>query len=91
MDSTNINFTNVIAKNNKLGIRLEDCDDIVLTSCQSYDDRETPLQLFGLQLEGTNTDISLLNCKLSPNKYGKIYNPAGAVVTVITEKMLAKF
>jgi len=57
-----------------------------LTTCQSYDDRETPLQEYGLQLYGTNTGISLLNCKLSPNKDGEIYNPAGVALTVITEK-----
>ena len=87
----NINLTNVFVKNNYTGINLSDCNNIALTSCQSYDDRETPLQRFGLQLIGTNTGISLLNCKLTPNKSGDIYNPAGAVVTVITDKMLAKF
>jgi hypothetical protein len=49
-------------------------------------DRDTPLQLYGIELYGTNTGISLLNCKLTPNATGEIYNPAGAVLTVITEK-----
>jgi parallel beta-helix repeat protein len=87
----NVNFTNVIVKNNKTGISIHNSSELVFTSCQSYDDRETPLQDYGLYLTGTNTGISLLNCKLTPNKEGDIYNPAGAVVTVITEKMLAKF
>ena len=83
----NVNFTNVIVKNNnKTGIKLFGSRDITFTSCQSYDDRETPLQQYGLELYETNTGISLLNCKLSPNKDGEIYNPAGAVVTVITKK-----
>jgi len=73
-------------KNNNTGIALYGCSNIVFTTCQSYDDRETPLQEYGLELENTNTEISLLNCKLTPNKLGDIYNPNGAVVTVITEK-----
>jgi len=84
--SDNINFTNVIVKNNYYGIRIDTCNNTTFTSCQSYDDRETPLQLWGLYLVNTNTGISLLNCKLTPNKSGDIYNPAGAVVTIITEK-----
>jgi parallel beta-helix repeat protein len=85
--SDGINLTNVIVKNNGTGIHLETCSNIRLTSCQSYDDRETPLQDYGLKLSGTNTGISLLNCKLTSNKEGEIYNPAGAVLTVITEKV----
>jgi parallel beta-helix repeat protein len=92
INSENVNFTNVIVKNNYSGIEIRNCSNIKLTSCLSYDDRETPLQRFGLELTLTaNTDISLVNCKLSPNSLGEIYNPAGVVVTVITEKMLAKF
>jgi hypothetical protein len=87
----NVNLTNVISKNNHLGILTSNCNDITLTTCQSYDDRETPLQDYGIYLYETNTGISVLTCKLSPNSLGEIYNPAGAVVTVITEKMLAKF
>ena len=90
-DCKNVNLTNVIATNNYTGIQLEDCSDIALTSCQFYDNREIPLQRFGLELMGSNTKIGLLNCKLSPNAFGEIYNPNGAVVTVITDKMLAKF
>jgi len=89
----NVNFTNVIVKNNNVsdaafsGIKVgENSNEIKFTSCQSYDDRDTPLQRYGLQLTGTNTDISLLNCKLTPNSLGEIYNPAGVVLTVITEK-----
>jgi parallel beta-helix repeat protein len=86
-NSENVNFTNVIVKNNYYtGIDIEDCSDITFTSCQSYDDRETPLQWYGLELYETNKDISLFNCKLSPNSKGEIYNPNGAVVTIITEK-----
>jgi parallel beta-helix repeat protein len=76
-DSENINFTNVIVKNNKSGIAIQNCSNIALTTCQSYDDRDTPLQLYGIELYGTNTGISLLNCKLTPNKEGEIYNSAG--------------
>ena len=84
--SNNINLTNVIVKNNNTGIAVYGCIDIALTDCQSYDDRDTPLQEYGLELTDANTNISLVNCKLTPNKNGEIYNPAGAVVTVITEK-----
>jgi parallel beta-helix repeat protein len=90
-DSENINFTNVIVKNNFTGIAIYNCGDIVFTSCQSYDDRETPLQEFGMELYEGNTGINLLNCKLTPNASGDIYNPNGVAVKVITEKMLAKF
>jgi len=90
-DSENVNFTNIIVKNNYTGIIIENCSNITLTTCQSYDDRESPLQDFGIELDGTNTEISLLNCKLTPNKQGDIYNPNGVAVEVITEKMLAKF
>jgi len=83
-DSDNISLTNVIVKNNYSGIAITDCSNIALTSCQSYDDRETPLQQFGMELY-SSTGISLLNCKLSPNQYGEIYNPAGVVFKVITE------
>ncbi len=88
----NINVINVIAKNNNGasstygGFVINDSDDITLTSCQSYDDRDTLVQRYGLVLTGTTTGVSLLNCKLSPNKNGEIYNPAGVAVTVITEK-----
>jgi parallel beta-helix repeat protein len=87
----NFDVTNVIVKNNYSGIALDTCSDITLTSCQSYDDQGTTTQDYGVSLGGTNTGISLLNCKLSPNQYGDIYNPNSVAVTVITEKMLAKF
>jgi len=92
-DSKNVNFTNVIIKNNNVsdtdgigGVVINNSSGIKFTSSQSYDDRDTPLQRYGLQLTGTITDISLLNCKLTPNSLGEIYNPTGAEVTVITEK-----
>ena len=89
---SNVNLTNVIVKNNLNGITIYNGSDIALTTCQSYDDRETPLQEYGLQLYETNTGISLLNCKLSPNKDGEIYNPNGVVLKVIAEKKkLSKF
>jgi hypothetical protein len=88
--SKNINSTNVIVKNNSQGIIIKNCIDTVLTSCQSYDDRVTPLQGYGLYLAEINTGISLLNCTLTPNKSGDIYNPNSVAVTIITEKMLAK-
>jgi hypothetical protein len=77
-------------KNNKTGINIYNSSELVFTSCQSYDDRATPLQDYGIQLAETNTGISILNCKLLPNKYGDIYNPNGVAVEVITENMLAK-
>jgi len=87
----NVNFTNIIVKNNDSGIVIYNSSGLVFTSCQSWDDRVTPLQYWGMVLAGTNSGISLINCKLTPNQYGAIYNPNGVAVTVITEKMLAKF
>jgi parallel beta-helix repeat protein len=92
----NTNFTNVTAMNNsvsgssRMGIVIADCINITLTNCQFYDDRNIPLQFYGLYLEGTNTGISLLSCKLTPNASGDIYNPNDVAVTIITDKMLAK-
>jgi len=64
----NINVTNVIVRNNNStdtasvnGINVEHSDGAKFTSCQSYDDRETPLQRFGIGIYGTNTGMSLLN------------------------------
>ena len=84
----NISFVNVISKNNngEAGISINDSNELRFTSCQSYDDRDTPLQQYGIQLTETNTGISLSNCKLSPNATAEIYNPAGTVLTVIAEK-----
>ena len=90
--SVGLNLTNVIVKNNSTGMVLSLTDntseDYTMTSCQFYDDRETPLQNWGLEFTatGTMTGLTLLNCKLSPNEYGEMYNPAGVVVTVIPEK-----
>lgn len=80
-DAKNVNFTNVIVKNNTNdGIGIYNCNNVNFTSCQSYDDRGTPLQDYGIELHETNTTISLLNCKLLPNKSGDIYNPNGVVI-----------
>jgi len=86
--SKNVTFTNVIVKNNNVsgtdgicGVIINNSSGINFTSCQSYDDRAISLQAYGIQLEGTNTGISILNCKLTPNKYGEIYNPTGVVIT----------
>ena len=92
-NSDNINLTNVIIKNNNFsdadnigGVIIRDSSGIKFASCQSYDDRDTPLQAYGIELTGANTNISLVNCKLTPNKEGEIYNPAGVTLEVITEK-----
>lgn len=82
-NSKNINFANVIVKNGGVdagGILLKNTSDIRFTTCQSYDDRETLLQKYGLVLLETNTKIGLLNCKLLPNKNGAIHNPNNATI-----------
>jgi len=84
--SKDINLSDVIVKNNGNGIRFENVNNILLSSCQSYDDRNTALQDYGLELNNSDTGISLLNCKLSPNQFGEIYNPSGIAITIITEK-----
>ena len=90
--SNNLNFTNVIVKNNNVsngnssGIIVRESNGTRFTSCQSYDDRATPLQRYGLSTEDSVDYVKLVNCKLLPNLKGAIYNPAGAAVTVITEK-----
>ena len=82
----NVNFTNVIVKNNGTGIGIYNSSNLIFTSCQSYDDRATPLQNWGMEIQEGNSGISILNCKLTPNRKGDIYNPAGVVFTIITEK-----
>ena len=158
-----LNLTNIIATNNYTGIGLDDCSDIVLTSCQSYDTRKVSgidiafvdggagedtitmtaaeflevglfeagetitvsgagqagnngthtivsvvagtinvataslttetagasvtitqyKQTYGLELTGTNTDIGLLNCKLSPNATGRISIPTATTTELM--------
>jgi hypothetical protein len=94
-DSDNISFVNVVSKNNngESGIYINSSNGLRFTSCQSYDDRETMLQDWGLRNgEGSTADyIELTNCILMPNKIAAIYNGSGTVIAVITEKMLAKF
>ena len=75
--SENVNFKNVIVKNNFTGISIYNCIDIAFTSCQFYDDREPPLQAYGIELYGASKNISLVNCILTPNKKGEIYDSAG--------------
>jgi len=75
LNSKNINITNILAKSNKSGIRINDCSCMALTACQLYDDTDIPLQEYGLMVFGESMGISLLNCKLTPNKNGAIYNP----------------
>jgi hypothetical protein len=77
---------NNVSDTTNSGIKVTDSSGIKFTSCQSYDDRETPLQDYGIYLYGTNTGISLLNCKLTPNELGDIYNPYSVAIVVITEK-----
>jgi len=89
--SKDINLSDVIVKNNGTGLHFDIVSNILLSSCQSYDDRNTPLQDYGLELNNSDTGISLLNCKLSPNQFGEIYNPSGIAVTINTDKLLAKF
>jgi len=94
IDSSNIALTNVISKNNDVGdhgnlgaVLVESSTGVRFTSCQFYDDRETPLQDWGILTEGT-ASIEIINCKLLPNGTGAIY---ADTETVITEKILAKF
>lgn len=90
--SENVNFTNVIVKNNNVsdggaitGIRIEDSSNIKFTSCQSYDDRETKLQVYALKTVGSVGYIELVNCTLTPNAIGAISNPAGAEIIITND------
>ena len=88
----NINFVNVISKNNGLngandcGINIKDTQNVVLSGCQLYDDRDNPFQQYAIFLQGTTKTVTLTNCILTPNKVTEIKNIAPeAVVTIITE------
>ena len=83
-DNENTNLSNTISKNNTgSGIYIEDCPYTKLSLCQSYDDRDTPTQEYGIRLYGTVGSIDIINCKLSPNKIGEIYNPNGVEIVII--------
>jgi hypothetical protein len=95
--SSNVLLDNVIMKNNNVSdsagiaaVYVEDSDGIKFSSCQFYDDRDVPLQDYGICIQGI-VSLEVINCILSPNEIAEIYNPAGEAVAVITEKMLAKF
>jgi hypothetical protein len=88
----NITLTNVVVLNNYTGIQLYQCENIDLDSCQSYDDRDTLLQRYGMELKENCSEITVLNCKLTPNLVGDIDNPYSVAIVVITEKKrLSKF
>ena len=100
INSKNVNLTNVIIKNNNVsdtdgigGIFIENSSNINFISCQSYDDRNTPLQFYGMMVTWDSADISLLNCILMPNEIAAIYNPSGVVIVekaVNAEAMLPR-
>lgn len=88
--SENINLASVIVKNNNAsdtedfgGIIIRDSSSTRFTSCQSYDDRDNPLQRWGIYTGGVVDFIEITNCKLMPNKKSAIYNYAGAVITLV--------
>ena len=100
-DCNNVNLVNMISKNNGTsgasndsGIIIYDVPSIKLSSCQFYDDRDTPLQNYGIYAEGTTKYIGVTNCKLAPNATSEIKNGVGAVITekaVNAEAMLLRF
>jgi len=82
--SNDVNITNVIVKNNNVlnaanigGIKVENSSRIKFTSCQSYDDRATKIQEYGIVTVGTSDFIEIINCILTPNEISSIYNDAG--------------
>jgi parallel beta-helix repeat protein len=93
-DSDDVSFTNVVSKSNngECGIYINNSNGLKFTSCQSYDDRVPPIQRYGIVNGDTSTTdyIELTDCILMPNKIASIYNDSGAVIAIITEKMLAK-
>jgi hypothetical protein len=94
--SNNLNFTNIIVKNNNVsdnnmsGIMVRDSNGIRFTSCQSYDDRVPPIQAYGIEIIGTVDCIEIINCILTPNKKSSILNDAGAVI-IKAKAMLVSF
>ena len=88
--SSSINLINSIVKNNYSGIIIDNTSTINVISCESYDDRDSPLQKWGLELTAISGNINLSNCNFSPNKDGEIYDPAGIATKTYTNKILAK-
>ena len=85
-NSDNNNFTDVIVKNNNAvngsisGITVRESNGTRFTSCQSYDDRDTPLQRYGIHTEDSVDYVNLVNCILLPNLKGAIVNYAEAEI-----------
>ena len=93
----NVILSNAITKNNSTsntdgdpGIHIFNCQSVKLSLCQSYDDRDSPLQDYGIKTTGITKYVEIISCKLTPNEKGAILNDAGAVIT-ITEAKLASF
>ena len=89
--SKNVNFTNVLIKNNNVsdtdyigGVKIYNSSEIKFTSCQSYDDRTPMLQEYGIRMIGAVDFIEIINCILTPNEKYAICNDAGAVITEAT-------
>ena len=86
--SDNVNFTNIIVKNNNVsdtdyigGVKIENSSGIKFTSCQSYDDRTPMLQEYGIRTVGDVDFVEIINCILTPNEKYAICNDVGAVIT----------
>ncbi|MHC2995848.1 MAG: right-handed parallel beta-helix repeat-containing protein, partial [Candidatus Atribacteria bacterium] len=86
-NSNNINFTNVIVKNNNVsdtdyigGVKIENSSGIKFTSCQSYDDRTPMLQEYGIRTVGDVDFVEIINCILTPNEKGTILNHDNAII-----------
>jgi hypothetical protein len=86
-DCGNIDLSNVISKNNSTsnttndsGIHIIDTPYIELSLCQSYDDRNPPLQDAGIITEGTTKYVKITNCKLTPNEKYTILNLSNAII-----------
>ena len=85
--SDNINISNVISKNNNTsnvgnvsGIYVHNVPSIKLSSCQIYDDRDSPLQDYAIITEGTTKYVEITNCRLIPNEKYAILNHANAII-----------
>ena len=83
----NVNLVNVISKNNgtsgganNSGILIYNVPSTKLSSCQFYDDRDSPLQDYAIRTEGTTKYVEITNCKFMPNEKYAILNHANAII-----------
>jgi hypothetical protein len=84
-----VTYTRVTVKNNNSaetgysGMTSFAHTNLYFVDCEFYDDRETPLQLYGLNIASGTGHIYIDNSTFTPNKDGTINNPYSCEITYL--------